>query len=210
MPNIRYKGTLQAREVQLPDVPDVGAGAGEGSGAPATGVAPPKKPLIEELPETHPEPRRLKSILKKPSIGVDATAEPGILPPQDPDDPHTVTDKDKTLETPLWHWDPDTDPGTRRLIIIKVPKFVRTLKHAYTPMCPNHSRLRIQTHTHHPHTSLSLSPDILTLRTPVYFLQITLPPPHEHPNTVPSAQELDVQNARAEWRVAEGRVIVFC
>lgn len=127
------------------------------------------KPLIEELViPSQSESKPPKSILKKSSSAAGSTVTDA--------DAHTKTESDGRLESPAWYWDSNGSRPKEKLII-ELPKLNRS---------------------DHLKSVLSVSEDILTLRTPTYFLQLPLD----------GSLGADLEQVRAEWHIREGRIIV--
>jgi hypothetical protein len=138
-PNIRAKGALESREVEVPDFGQFQESEKRITPGTATNVtpqakisaeaAPQKKPLIEELPAAPSspaiQPQKPKSILKK---SADSTLfEPAPMDGIDLD-PHVRTEADAKLETPIWRWDRDVAKGLQHdKLIVETPKFVRVI-----------------------------------------------------------------------------------
>ncbi|KIJ34548.1 hypothetical protein M422DRAFT_262303 [Sphaerobolus stellatus SS14] len=162
-PNIRFKGTLVPREMDVPDFDSMKL---------ASQAEPISKPLIEEIPAEVPKSTVLpKSILKK-------TGSTSVDPiPNTYEDPHAISVADKKHEVPTWRWEGDRIVPHQRLII-DAPKLTRG---------------------DHSNSTLALSEDILTLRTPSYFCQIPL---DENPST-------NIDKVRAEWRIGEGKIVIY-
>jgi len=175
MPNIRYKGTLSPREVEIPHFTPSGLAESVASIAPLETKA--SKSLIEEISGEVPlgKQEQPKSILKRPAdktSKIEEVVEEVTLYV----DAHAKTRTDAKLETPVWRWESDHRP--QRKIVIETPKLTRL-------DCAK--------------CALSLSYDMLTLRTPTYFLQLPLN----------EQTPVDVEKARAEWRVGEGRLVLY-
>ncbi|KIM77387.1 hypothetical protein PILCRDRAFT_12029 [Piloderma croceum F 1598] len=188
-PNIASKGKLEPRTVQIPRVlyPEghpsrgaMGGGVDAGVDLGASGGGKGKgKKLIEEIGEG--EKNKGKGILKTPAKSVSST-----------------------VEVPSWTW---SKTSNKIKIIINVPKL---------------------THPQIPSSTLDLEPRRIILSTPaLYELDVNLDASDaeiaatfskeggagedgmESALTLKRMRDLDVQEARAEWRVGEGVVVVY-
>ncbi|KZP06876.1 hypothetical protein FIBSPDRAFT_1053285 [Athelia psychrophila] len=220
-PNLASKGALAPRRVQIPsalfaaassaasDAPDVPdalniTGTGIGTAGKAKG-----KKLIEEVEvEVPPNSKReLKGEAKNGSAKAKAkTNVKGILKPA------PAPAKDAGPTTPRWSW---AKAGTRIKITIAVP---------------------LLTHAHIPSATLDLEPRRILLAVPgLYALDVPLDAPDaelvaasaqlDSDGTTAAAaggggwetgalglkraRDLDVEGARAEWRVEEGCLVVL-
>ncbi|KZP06871.1 hypothetical protein FIBSPDRAFT_876069 [Athelia psychrophila] len=209
-PNLASKGALVPRRVQIPTALFAGASSPTavapdalnitGTGTGAAGKAKGKK-LIEEVEVEGPP--NSKGILKGEEKNGSAKAKTktnvkGILKPA------PVPPKDAGPTTPRWSW---AKAGTRIKITIAVP---------------------LLTHAHIPRAALDLEPRRILLAIPgLYALDVPLDAPDAelvaataHLDSdrgswetgalgLKRARDLDVEGAKAEWRVEEGCLVVY-
>ncbi|KAH9837934.1 uncharacterized protein C8Q71DRAFT_755284 [Rhodofomes roseus] len=186
-PNIKAKGTLAPRTVQIP-------ASLFPAGHPARAEAKSKKKLVEVL-EAPPEsaPAKPKGILKKGGGTADA--------PVQKDAESAVRAPPPIAKSPELSWSRNALTDGLQ-IILAVPEL---------------------THSHIPTATLDVEPRRLLLSIPpLYALDLDLDLSDTQIRDVPRLsspsvdqalmlkrqRDLDVGNARAEWRVAEGRLIV--
>ncbi|KAI0742766.1 pre-RNA processing PIH1/Nop17-domain-containing protein [Daedaleopsis nitida] len=186
-PNILSKGKLQKRSVLIPtSLYSSAQPGGEPTAAPEPG--PPRKPLIEELPAAPPKP---KGILKKA--------------PSTPESP-SLAGNNKGALVPELTCSRTTDGRLR--IALSVPHLTRASI---------------------PSTTLDIEPRRLIFTSPPsnpsspgYALDLDLGRPDAElqnlfgsPRSATDAlrlmreRELDVDDARAEWRIAEGTLVIY-
>jgi hypothetical protein len=158
-------------------------------------------------------PKPPKGILKKTPATPAAAAEPAASRPELP-----------PAELPAWTWSRD-DKGLQ--IKIQVPKVVRTSR-APRPSAHSPSDVPSQTHADIPAAALDVEPRRVLLSIPDrYALDIDLARADAELQAqatsavaaVNAAQamalkrhprDFDVDGARAEWRVAEGLLVLAC
>ncbi|GJJ09347.1 hypothetical protein Clacol_003569 [Clathrus columnatus] len=189
-PNVRFKGRLVPRKVQKAELQMLSGPTLSSGSNPTTKskVIETQKPLIEELSSNLNAPtiplakqQPLKSILKKTTVPeIEANNTDYDI------DPHIKKPSDSKLTAPTWRWSIEklgADAVVK--ITIDVPNMTRSI---------------------HSQSKLSLSADIITLRTPQYFLQIFL---NNQGVKIPLNHVVDIDKARAEWRIEENVLVTY-
>ncbi|KAA1474071.1 hypothetical protein DENSPDRAFT_840605 [Dentipellis sp. KUC8613] len=194
-PNIASKGALTKRTAHVP--------AALFPPAHPLHQSAPAKPLIEELPAPtapSPPPGPKKGILKN---SASSSPSPSALASPGPEADRGADAEETGLETPAWSWAHD---GPSLRITVQLPKLTRALI---------------------PQTTLDLEPRVLHLHVPgLYRLHVDVgagdaaiqraafvagagPGAADMALMLKRARDFDVEGARAEWRVAEGRLVVY-
>ena len=189
-PNIPSKGKLEPRTVQIPRVLYPEGHPSRVLGLDGDGDQGKGKKLIEEVGEA-----KRKDVLKTPT--------------------------GSTPEIPSWTW---TKTSTKIKITINVPKLVCPSPSLF--FLPSANPFRTQTHAQIPSSTLDLEPRRIILSIPsLYTLDVNLDASDaeiaatfssdgegkgmESALTLKRLRDLDVGEARAEWRVGEGVVVVY-
>lgn len=205
-PNITSKGDLKRREVSVP-----------------VSLFPLGHHHRPSVDDESPHKRLVEEVTSRPTIssGVDGPiklASSGRIRPDDAVTSHS----NSTGETPTWTW--SQQAGEIR-ITVRVPKLVRTECSQFQSFSQPDSHYHLQTRAAITSAVLDLEPRRVTLVIPgFYVLDINLELPDaaieqaslgsrdprgaENALTLKRARDLDVDLARAEWRVSEGCLVI--
>ena len=203
-PNISSKGVLERREVPVP-----------------VSLFPPGHHHHASVDDESPRKKLIEEVTSSPTItsevdGPNKPSSPGRIHP----DSAVTSHSNSAVETPTWTW---SQQGGEIRITVRVPKLVRTWRSQFQ-LCsqPDGHQTRATITS----AVLDLEPRRITLLIPgLYVLDINLELPDavigqapfgvetdlrgaENALTLKRARDLDVDRARAEWRVNERCLVI--